>query len=114
MSVDRADYIIYGWKLPYELQNSNGEDIDLWDDKFLPMIEGHQGEKFTIVTDGMSGEYTVFGLNIAHSSSYDGWDFYKLNFDNIISKEELKLKYKELFDSEIEEDPYLFIFSHFS
>lgn len=36
MSVDRRDYIIYGWKLPYNMKNKNNEKLNLWDDKFLP------------------------------------------------------------------------------
>ena len=113
MSVDRSDYIIYGWKLPYELKDTKGENIDLWDDKFLPMIEGHPGEKFTLIIDGMCGKYNAFGLSVAQSN--EDWEFEKLNFEDISSKkEQVKNKYKELFGTEIEEDPYLFIFSHFS
>lgn len=83
MGVDRTDYIVYGYKLPYELKNENGK-IDLWDDKFLPMIEGHQGEEFTLISDGMSGQYNVFGLRIeSGGDKYEGWDFVNLDFKNL-------------------------------
>ena len=33
MSVDRTDYIVFGWKLPYEMKDSNGEQINFYDDE---------------------------------------------------------------------------------
>lgn len=118
MGVERTDYIVYGYKLPYEIRNSNGDEIDFYEDyenekenKFLPLIEGHEGEEFTIVSDGMSAEYNVFGLLIKQSD-YDGWGFIELNFGNFDS-EKVKSKYKELFECEIKEEPKLIIFSHF-
>lgn len=111
MSVERTDYIVYGWKLPYELKNENGK-IDLWADKFLPYIEGHKGETFTLVSDGMCGSYNVFGKLLAHATDDgDGWGFKNLDLSNL-NPIEVKEKYKELFNSEPSE-PCLFIFSHF-
>lgn len=116
MVVDRTDYIVYGYKLPYELKNENGK-IDLLDDKFLPMIEGHQGEEFTLVSDGMSGQYIVFGMRIKScGDKYEGWDFVHLDFKNL-DAEKVKSKYREVFELKEDHpiaDPYLFIFSHFS
>ena len=116
MGVDRTDYIVYGYKLPYELKNENGK-IDLWDDKFLPMIEGHQGEEFTLVSDGMCGQYNVFGIRIeSGGDKYEGWDFVHLDFKNL-DAEKVKSKYREVFELKEDEpiaEPYLFIFSHFS
>lgn len=120
MGVDRTDYIIYGWKLPYDLKNSNDEKIDLWEDKFRSMIEGHKGEEFILISDGMCGKYNVFGLRINHCGDEDGngWDFINLDFKNLdLNDEKVKLKYREIFDLEENEpieEPYLFIFSHFS
>jgi len=34
MGVDRSDYIMYGWKLPYKLKDNEGNEIDLFDEKF--------------------------------------------------------------------------------
>jgi len=111
MSVDRTDYIVYGWKLPFDIKNEKNEIIDLWDDKYRSMIEGHPGEEFTIIRDGMCAEYTVFGLSI--DQTYDEWDFVELDIKKYDPKK-LKNKYKEMFDNDCKTEPYLFIFSHFS
>lgn len=116
MSVDRTDYIVYGWKLPYQIKNKNGV-IDLWDDKYLPMMKGHKGEEYTIISDGMSGGYTVFGkLIISGGDKYEGWEFNDLSIDKLDANS-VKAKYLELF--ELDDiggigEPTLFIFSHFS
>jgi len=115
MGVDRTDYIVYGYKLPYKLKNKNGI-IDIWDNKFLPMIEGHKGEEFIIVSDGMSGEYNVFGLKISSCDEYTGWDFVELDIENL-NAEKVKSKYREIFepsDEDVIPEPNLLIFSHFS
>lgn len=113
MGVDRTDYIVYGWKLPYEVKNNEGE-IDFWDDKFLPYIEGHKGEIFSIIKDGMCGEYTVFGVRLARSKDDGGgWGFMYLeppDFD----PEKVKVKYLEVLGIEPTEEPRMFIFSHFN
>jgi hypothetical protein len=110
MGVYRRDYIVYGWKLPYDLKDSNGDKINIWDDKFLPMIEGHKNEEFTLITDSMCGGYNVFGLLL---NSSDEWDFVQLDFSGL-DPEKVKSKYKELFGLSDIEEPKLFIFSNFS
>ena len=91
MGVYRIDYIVYGWKLPYELKNKNGK-IDLWADKFLPYIEGHKGVEYTLISDGICGEYNVFGKLLNHAESDgDGWGFTNLNLAKM-DAEELKIK----------------------
>jgi len=113
MSVDRTDHIVYGWKLPYDFKTPNGESIDLWDDKFLPMIEGHPGEDFTIISDGVIGKYSAFGINIA-SSPEQGWGFLRIE---AVDSDKLFVairKFIETFGFEPSEPPHLFIFSHFS
>ncbi len=116
MGVDRRDYIIFGWKLPFDIENDKGEKIDLWDDKFLPMIEGHKGEEFIIIRDGMCGEYTVFGYEIANDGgNEEGWGFLNLSMLNTNSMtDDLLKKYKEIFEHNPKTTPKLFIFSHFS
>jgi hypothetical protein len=114
MGVDRTDYIVYGWKLPYKLKTSIGDNIDLWSDKFRPMIEGKPGEKFSIISDGMCGDYNVFGIILERGGDkWEGWDFVELNIHNF-NVDDLKSKYVELFESEPDTNPTLFIFSHFS
>ena len=111
MSVSRTDAIVYGWKLPYGIR----ENFD--DEKFLPLIEGHKGEDFTLVIDGMCGGYIVFGLRLASGGdTYEGWDFINLDFKDL-DAEKVKAKYRELFGLSPDAlcaEPYLFIFSHFS
>jgi len=117
MGVYRIDYIVYGWKLPYELKNKNGK-IDLWADKFLPYIEGHKGIDYILISDGMCGCYNIFGKSLKHAGDHagNGWGFTKLDFEKI-DAEEVKAKYREVFELDEDEDitePYLFIFSHYS
>ena len=113
MSVYRKDYIVFGWKLPYDISNGEGK-IDFYSDKFLPMIEGHRGEDFSIIRDGMCGEYTVFGLVMeSGGDSYDGWGFIELD-SSILDHERVKSKYREVFGMDEVSEPSLFIFSHFS
>jgi hypothetical protein len=114
MGVDRTDHIVYGWKLPCDLKNEQGE-IDLWDDKYLPYTEGHPGIEYTIITDGMCGEYTVFGLDMGScwGTRYEGWNFEPIDITKI-DLAATKAKFAELFEMEPSSEPTLFIFSHFS
>jgi len=111
MGVYRRDYIIYGWNLPYDLKG-----VDWYDDKFLPLIEGHEGEDFALILDGMAGVYAVFGLLIQEADEDEGWDFQNLNIP-YLNSEEVKKKYIEVFGLESNTElaePNLFIFTHFS
>lgn len=114
MGVDRTDFIMYGWKMPYKLYDQSGNQIDLHDEKFESMICGFPDEDFTLVTDGMCGNYNVFGYSLLiGGDKYEGWEYTEINiksFDN----EKLINKYVELFGSQPETEPKLFIFSHFS
>ena len=108
MGVYRTDYIIQGWKLPWKI-----EGVDFYDDKYLPYIEGHPGIDYILITDGMNGEYNVFGKVISKSEDH-GWEFRKLpNMHHRIGYH-LTEKYQELFNREPDREPYTFIFSHFS
>ena len=113
MSVDRKDYIVYGWRFD-SIKDSTGKKIDVWDDKYKPYIEGWENEEFTLIYDGMCGQYTVFGLLILDKNDDScGWEFVKLEFNNLDS-DKVKNKFKELFGYTPEQEPELFIFSHFS
>ena len=105
MGVDRTDYIIYGWKFPY-MDSEEAEDVH---EKLK------EGEAF--IDDGMCGEYSVFGLQLAEGGhDWEGWNFKELDFKDH-KAEDLKKRYYEIFDWIIEgeplEEPKLFIFSHF-
>jgi hypothetical protein len=52
MSVTVTNYVVLGYKLNTE--------IAIFDDKYIPMVEGHRGEKYSIIYDGMDNEYIVF------------------------------------------------------
>lgn len=111
MGVDRKDYIVYGWELPPIINNS--KKTNLWDDKFLPLIEGWEGEEFSLI---LGEDYEVFGLILGtDNGKYEGWDFFHLDLKKM-EPEKLKIKYRKIFDLDEGDpvsDPYLFIFSHF-
>lgn len=119
MGVDRTDYIVYGWKLPYDIQDANGQNIDFWDNKFRPMIEGQRGVIHTIVRDGMTRDYTVFGVRIKSDHDQNvGWEFEHLDIMGF-DQEELIADFRRLFNPSEEfikaiGKPTVFIFSHFS
>lgn len=115
MSVDRTDYIVYGWKLPYNITDSKGDKVDLYKDEYLPMVEGHKGEKYAIITDGMCGDYNVFGIVVKRGGDrYEGWLFENLDIrDFSNSSDDMKIKYREIFDA-VPKEPNLFIFTHWS
>jgi len=104
MSLDRTDHIIYGWKLPKEIYG-----FDYWDEKNLPYVEGHVGEKYRIIR-GEGHNYTIFGIVIAES--YE-WNFVNIDLSEI-DNNEILVKFKEIFGYGIEESPTLFIFSNYN
>jgi len=112
MGLYRTDYIIYGYKLPFEIKNKKGL-INLWDNKFLPFIEGHKGENFILLRDYNNN---AFGLKLATANQNVGWDFFHLDFKNL-DAEMVKNKYRDVFELEDDEalaEPYLFILSNFA
>lgn len=116
MGVYRKDYIVFGWELPYEMKYEvNDEDIDFDSDDFVPYIEGHEGAKYTLISDYMSGGYRVFGILVAQDKGGDeGWDFVELK-DASPDKEALIAEYVRLFAPvSPPSEPKLFIFSNFS
>jgi len=114
MGVERTDYIIFGWKLSDDCRkkinnlNQNNEDL------ILPYIEGWADCKYRIIEDGMSDEYSVFGIELESADQYNGWDFFEIEIDKIKQNDILKLKeeYNKLFGIILDE-PKLFIFSHY-
>ncbi len=120
MGVDRTDYIIYGFNIPPAVAKENG--VDIWDDKYLPFMEGRPGIFEAIVYDGMSGEYLVFGKVIHKSEDYEGIplktvsykDFFDDSEKDAITQKFIELFGQNIYDNEIEdEEPQVIIFSHF-
>lgn len=118
MGVDRKDYVIVGYKMPYKIHHqTTGERLNVWDDeKFLPMIEGHQGEQFSLIVDGMSGEYMVFGKELAESDEYTGFEFNELSLDDVDFKA-IENRFMELFGEYLpptfQLHPKVLVFTHY-
>lgn len=111
MSMIRYDYIIFGWKLDRTIKDRNNDEVQLWDEAFIPYIEGHRkNQPFRIIDDRAFGEYMVFGYLIKQTEE---WDFFNLN-TNLPNPEEVKQKYRDLFNNEPESEPKLFIFTNFT
>lgn len=114
MSVYRTEYLIYGYKDISKFPNS--KDIDTWDDKYLPYIEGHDGEDFAMVVDRMAGHYIVFGdcferIDTSYGScecfEFQNLEQYNLNADKV------KEKYNKVFGEDVNlPEPEFFIFTH--
>lgn len=108
MSVNRTDYLMYGVKLAYDA-------IEVHDDKYLPMVEGHQDAPYNIIADGMGGDYLVAGKIIAESDPYDGMVFTEITED-LLPKDTEGLAKKIADDMGFPEPPKLrlYLFSHYS
>ncbi len=123
MGVDRTDYVIIGYKLPYRFKGViSGKDIDWHDDTFLPYVEGRKGVVFSIIIDQMCGDYAVFGKVLARAYDDTGFEFKEINYEES-NFDEVKEKFVELFggytvmdmlDKEFQYEPKLFVFSNFS
>jgi hypothetical protein len=115
MGVDKTDYIMFGYKLDYEMEDPKGGKIDWYSDKFLPMIKGRKGEEYSLIIDGMNGDYVVFGKILLEGNEYEGFDFKEFDVSKINS-ESVKRRLQELFEDyrEVTDEPKLFAFSHFS
>jgi len=119
MGVDRNDYVIVGYKIPYMTKKKDGEylsqDIYDNDDKYLQYIEGWVDEPFRIIIDGMSGNYIAFGKEIANADEYEGFDFLELNVSdddfNLVKDKATNLFNDVDFDFST---PKLLVFSHYS
>ena len=112
MCVDRKDYIIYGWKLPYDIKDGKtGEEVNIGEEQYEDYAYNSEG--YTLIQDGMCGEYIVFGELILTSDDYNGWQFTTLDIGEMNS-EEAKQKYREVFNvEEPMSESTLFIFSHY-
>lgn len=79
MGVYRMDYLMYGWKFPYDMEfvdkfyeRENCDDIHSRD---VP---------YELVIDGMGGEYIVFGQLLQFAGEEDdGWEFVEIEHNNL-------------------------------
>lgn len=116
MGTYRSDYIIYGYKLPIDLKGKDGNKIDLWDDEFLPYVEGHQGVEFAIISQLEDDENFAFGQKLGYADDYEAWNFHLIDFKSL-DNEKVKKEYRKVFG--VEEnvpigEPYLFLISNFN
>lgn len=117
MGVDRRDYVIIGYKLPYDVKTKTGEELieKIWEDEmYLPMLEGWQNEEFILICDGMSGEYIAFGKEIASADEYEGFDFVEVEIDEA-DFDRVKIKANTIFP-DIDYDftlPKILIFTYY-
>jgi hypothetical protein len=105
--------------MPYKTTVYGGDrlcDRAYEDEAYRKMSEGAKGERFTIVTDGMSGEYIVFGELIEMSNEYEGF-----NFNEIVPQPQGVLEQIKAFAETIFPNcsyhfdlPKLLVFTHYS
>ena len=94
-----------------DIVDKHGNDIDLWDDKYVPYIEGHKGVEYTIIKD-YDNNIFYFGQVIGHTN--DDWDFNEIDVD-LIDAEKTEKLFDELFECDIPKgSPILFITSHYN
>lgn len=111
MGIDRTTHLVYGWKFK-EIIGKDGEEINPYEEEFLPYVEGHKGVNHTIIHDQMMGEYTVFGVPLG-SVSDDG-DFVDVG-DPELNSFALRNKFKEVFGTDSPtEEPTILLFLHAS
>ena len=111
MSVSINTYVIFGIKL----DNSDCEkyEVDMWDEKFEDYMMGDPNLGYEIISDGMCGEYIVFGKVLATMSEGSEIDFVELDIPNL-DWSDLCLKFKKIFGFDIPKNPTTFIFNHYS
>jgi len=110
MSISTNHYIVFGWKLPYDFVEN------IWDDKFLPYIEGHEGIEFSMIADGMCGDYIVFGTVIKLPSSHENKDFMDIDLSimYVYNTGRLQNEFQKVFGKRPTIAPKLFSFIHYN
>ena len=107
-------YLIYGWKLPYDMKDINGNLVRYDNELFTAMIDGEPNQLYSVFLDQMLGKYIVFGkvmlnMSIEDDSCFEDVDLPEMNKNMLI------YKFNKLFgESQLNEEPKLFKFIHFS
>jgi hypothetical protein len=117
MGVDITTHLIFGFKgHPKDLKQHN---INIWNDKFLPYTEGHEGIIDTLVKDD-ADTYFIFGRSLSALDWEDG-KIHTIQYQHIGLIEETK-RLKKLFiqlfgqdvwDSIDNKEPQLMAFNHY-
>lgn len=111
MGVDRTTHVVFGWKLPEPMIDANGEEINPYEDEFLPYVEGHKGVKEILIHDQMMGEYNVFGIHLASPNEGD----FEIIETESLNAQELRETFKSVFGIDAPtEDPKIIAFIHCS
>ena len=94
MSVNTRIYIGVYIKL-----ENYGIEIDPYDDKYEDMLCGVKGERFSIIHDGLGGEYTYFGITLCSFTDMYSFNKYIISPSDIVTyQSEIEERAKELFD----------------
>jgi hypothetical protein len=118
MGMERTDYIVYGYKFDNidNVRDINNVQFDMWDEKYLPMVEGHLDEPYSLIT-GEGDVHLVFGKILEMSGDREGWDYVDLSKVGEKMTIDVMYKYKEIFfvpEGQEVPMPKLFIFSTWS
>jgi hypothetical protein len=87
MSTVATHYVILGIKVPFsdvidpKTDDMKDELRQYQDDPYQEEITAVDG--LTLVSDGMSGEYAVFGKVLAKGSEFDGIDMTEITVDEV-------------------------------
>lgn len=102
--------LVFGWKLTDLPKDSDGDEIDPFEDKFLPYVEGHDGVKETIIYDQMCDEYMMFGILLGEVS--DCGDFEYIDTSDLDALA-LRDKFREVFECDPPDElPRIILFIH--
>lgn len=117
MGVEREDYAFYGWKLPYKMKDAEGNKIQ-WDaEPFNQYPAEGDDEGYAIITDGMNGEYAVFGqlLHKVDNENGEGWEMVELSMSKLVRNydNDLIQRFTDLFIKLPDSPPKVLIFSHY-
>ena len=124
MSVNSNTYVVFGIKLDYDelydkIENSNKED--LWEellDKYRESAFGPAKEDFSIIPDGMDGEYVVIGKVLDKTEVYESFPGFANLTISDAEKIEVMSKIMNLME-ELEvvilhDFPKLLVFTHYT
>jgi hypothetical protein len=117
MGIDITSYLVFGFKgNPKELKTRS---ISIWDDKYLPYIEGYRGIIDTLVKDEAE-TYFIFGRKL-NTLDWEDDKIYTIQYQDILLDAEthrLILQFIDLFGEDVyqsleNKQPQLMTFNHY-